>query len=177
MSTRYKLPEWLGGHEVDVHGTRGDGQLIVTPRGIGPTGVNPTEIHIDRDELTEVKPPLPPEPGPLAVVRDRHGMAWQREAGTGSPDWLSLSDHKTWQELNADLGPLTLLVPDPADDAPELPFTLHGGPNGEWLATVQPSAAAKGQVFMEVESTDYDPATARNIAAAILRAAREAETP
>lgn len=66
----------------------------------------------------EVKPPLPPEPGPLAVVRDRHGMAWQREAGTGSPDWLSLGDHKTWQELNADLGPLTLLVPDPADDAP-----------------------------------------------------------
>lgn len=86
--TTYRLPDWLGGHEVDVRGTRGDGQLIVIPRGIVPAGLNPTEIHIDRDELTEVGPPLPPEPPNGTVVLDRSGDAWQR--GT------DIDDDRSW---------------------------------------------------------------------------------
>lgn len=127
-TTRYKLPDWLGGHEVDVHGQRGDGQLIVTPRGIGPTGVNPTEIHIDRNELTEVAPPEPPIG---SVVLDQGGDAWQRGPGADLP-WTG--GHGGRCSCAHEL-PSTCA--DRAAAAPELPWKL--GADAEEFTVYKPT--------------------------------------
>lgn len=165
--TTYRLPDGIEA-ETTEHG--------LVHVGLGHWLRHPSlgTIWVGADRLTEVKPP-PPEPDPLTVVIDRHGMAWQREAGTGSPDWLSLGDHMTWQALNAERGPLTRLIPDPADDAPALPWTLDSCRRSASVGTPK-----HGTVVVDVPGIDYTPGELEQIARALLaaaRAAREVETP
>jgi hypothetical protein len=173
--TAYRLPDDLAA-ELEVLGdqepTRVMGNYVWVRHD--QLGV----VHLDRTRLAAVLPPEPTNDRAYALVT---GVARYTEIfGRRDSEWWSTSEYQrvglSWAQLH-ERGKVTVLVPDPADDAPELPLKLTDGPTGGWLATVQPSAAAPGKVFMEVESTDYTPATARGIAAAIWRAAREVEQP
>lgn len=171
--TTYRLPDGAEIASLDVNGSTDAARAWITHPTLG-------EILILRDKLTVVKPPLPPEP-PDGTVYSNEADAVIRCDNESDPEgrWETTGSgiFRRWSEVAPTVtGPgWRRYVPDPADDAPVLPLRLQQISTGEWLATVQPSAAAAGQVFMEVESTDYDPATARAIAAAILRAAREVE--
>jgi hypothetical protein len=109
--TRYRLPDVLGGGELDRWHT------VEAPVGTIAFIVNGHLVCVAVKLLTEVEPPLPPEPPVGSVVLDRKGHAWQA-VGPEFDDipaaWYCTHDtmDQTWAELNAEHGPLTLLVPE-----------------------------------------------------------------
>lgn len=136
--------------------------------------------------LTEVEPPLPPVPDVLAVAIGDHVFCRDDDldgpffACPGAPvchkrtyDWAELN------ELAREEGkPVIPLVPDPADDAPELPWTLktHG-----WNLTVyRPKPEGTIQLTLGETYEDFGIDDAERIAVAILggvRASREVDQP
>lgn len=164
--TTYRLPDGAEIASLDVNGGPGNQAWITHP--------TLDQILIDRNKLTEVKPPLPPEPKPWAVVSDKHAGVWQR-IGTGSAQWRSTDGRGTdWDHLVVSLGPLTRLVTDPADDAPELPLTINSDHPAYPIIL---SAADKLNVeISDAAMVGLDPAGARQLAAAAWAwAAREVE--
>lgn len=126
-------------------------------------------ILVDSDKLTEVKPPLPPEPPEGSVVLDHEGDAWQRHGSWRCPnDKDDRVLERGWSLLNEEFGPLRRLVPDPSADAPGLPWTL--GDHKDRVAVMD-----NGLVWIFLEPDYHSPEEARLRAAAILRAAREAD--
>lgn len=131
--TTYRLPDWLGGHKCRSV-NEGDKEVLVE--------IDQYESHriiVPRDLLTEVKPPLPPEPEDGYVGRAGR-FVWERddraeqqgEAGPGKHWWRPGDDRTyTWEavhEINTNAGAdLVRLVADPADDAPELPWAIVDG--------------------------------------------------
>lgn len=121
MGERYRLPEALGGGEVEVlHGfarLEDDGRVDVKMEGLSEVATVP------RTWLTKVEPPLPPEPPVGAVVVDSEGDAWQRRKNEwGVRHWVTpTSGDQDWATLVEHYGPLTRLVPDPAAGV-ELPW-------------------------------------------------------
>lgn len=122
--TTYKLPDGTEVASLDVNGSNIPNRVWVTHPTLG-------SIMIDRDKLTEVPPPLPAEPGNGFIgiagdeVWERDDLAEQEgDAGEGE-HWWRMGDTKphTW-EFVAVLAPngLISLVPDPAVDAPSLPW-------------------------------------------------------
>lgn len=125
----YKLPD---GAEV----READGNLLSTPTLANHSWViHPTlgAISCYTGLLSPVAPPLPAEPPASSVVLDKDGDAWQRKDSDGRR-WaaavftqgvgeLSRCD---WAGLNDLYGPLVRLVPDPAADAPPLPWRKRG---------------------------------------------------
>lgn len=175
MTTRYKLPDGSEIASLDVNGSMSVDKAWVTHPTLG-------SILIDRDKLTEVSPPEPP----VGTVFSNGLNAITRcDPGTpGRPgDWYTTGD---------DSGPLgwetvALLVsqpswrryvPDPADDAPALPFAIHGD-NGEtaFRVTVWPSLEhpRTGSVTVLGNVSELSPAELKAAAAAMWRAAREVE--
>lgn len=174
--TTYRLPAELGGIEVRNAGMRGDGRLILVP--VAPELAElDWEFCLDQGALTEVKPPLPPEPPVRTVVLDREGDAWIRNASEDRP-WACFDLSADWKHLNDRYGPVTVMVPDPVASAPELPFSLD---SCNVVATVAVDRDNAG-TFVAIcacnldhqESERYTPDEAERIGYAILRAAREA---
>lgn len=187
MSTLFRLPDNLGGHRVQIAGQRGDGQVIAIPDIDHGGDINRTEVHIARHKLVEVKPPLPPEPRPGSVVLDKDGDAWQREHGNDRP-WaaavftqgVSEITRADWAYLNDAYGPLRLLVLDPLQDVPELPYVGRLGTRVEWE---EPLELDGPRVYLTqgLNTASFSPDTADSLAelgavitaaAARLRAAR-----
>lgn len=172
-TARYMLPGQLE-PEVEILGDQNP--KVVPPNLVWVRHPELGVVQLDRTRLTEVKPPLPLEPSADSVVLDRDGDAWQRDpSGPEGPDgerWVGTASpvRLTWERLNNRYGPLRRLVPDPADDAPELPWTL--GTHKDRIA-----ATYNGLVWIFLEPGYHSPEEARLRAAAILRAAREVERP
>lgn len=106
---RYKLPEALGGGEyealTDYRSKAGDDwrfRFRIPDVGL---------VDVPAESLTEVKPPLPPEPPTGSVVRDKHGRVWVSLHGSAWA-WQSVVGGKErWEDLVAGRGPLIPLVP------------------------------------------------------------------
>lgn len=127
MST-YRLPDALGGAEVEICGTSFDSSLRVD---IDLPGLG--RFPFPQRLLVEVKPPLPPEPeaGAAVVVRNADGTAhniFQRDDvnADDAGNWFGAGIRRgtTWENLHASGRSIIRLVPDPAADAPPLPAVL-----------------------------------------------------
>lgn len=177
--TTYTLPPELGGAEVqDVTDTVGGlsvgiqtlmGNVLVVVPGVGL-------VSVPRNKLTEVVPALPEEPPNGAVISNGADafMRCDDEADTGESRWYVTGEKQAWmwkeaQREMAHGGPWLRMVPDPAATA-ELPFALGSCERSAMVNTLD-----GGRVALAIENEWYTPEEARRIAAAILRAAAEAE--
>lgn len=142
----------------------------------GPDG----QKHFSAQLRIEVLPlPLPPEPPVGSVVLDRDGDAWQH---TGKDDLPWRGAHVgecSWKSLNLSHGPLCRLVPDPADDAPELPWGCDDAEDDGDRLSIEPARRTDLAAFVKTsqDGVRLTAADARQAAAALLRAAREVERP
>lgn len=176
--TLYKLPDWLGGHKCQALNENGQGVLVEIDQYEGQ------RIIVPRDLLTEVKPPLPPEP-PDGTVYGNGADAWIRcdgpEVDQPGRWWLTGSDvPDRWADH---VGPLVSkpgwrrYVPDPADDAPELPWRLKDHA-GNTVARVERSDANKDRLFVDLCNAHLKRDQVREVAAVLWAwAAREVEQP
>jgi hypothetical protein len=170
--TKYKLPEVLGGGELEEH-PRGTPIAAEAPAGTVAFLIDGCLVCVAVGLLTRVKPPLPPEPGLGAVVLDRHDRAWQHvDAYRG--DWCCTVDDlgADWVELTRDDGPLRTLVeaPEPVN----LPWD-HRDRDGcriEVHESPRPWGACRVNTSRGVDLT---PAMAREMARALNTAADNAE--
>lgn len=123
---RYRLPEALGGGEhEEFHGADGKSPapygtqaflIAVDGSSINPSTDGGYVVYVAKDLLTEVKPPLPPEPRNTGAVVEVEGMGlWVRSitSSTATP-WLGVHSRQTlsWAEL-CDSGTPIRYVPDP----------------------------------------------------------------
>jgi hypothetical protein len=167
--TTYRLPEVLGGAEAELIQWNDKHYPSFASLDIG--GV---VVIVPQEHLTEVKPPLPPEPEKPAYVVDRTEHVWQRRR-TG---WQCITGgQQSWADLWRDFGPLSRLVPDPFAEPVELPWRLRGvevrqgvhsdgGPGG-LVAIRRPGGGASAQALA--------PCEAREMARALWAAADAAE--
>jgi hypothetical protein len=156
MTVRYRLPDSLGGHEV----------YVVPPcPGASPPMIGceaaalvafpgtTRRMIMPEEWLTEVEPPLPPEPEDGTDLRVGEAVFSRRD------DWSETNGEYRWYSTLVSHGPYdwrrinelyegewVRLVPDPAVDAPPLPYSLtrddreiirveqwHGrAPGGNW---------------------------------------------
>lgn len=163
---RYQLPERLGGGIVECEEYQKDGNDWVW------FSVGDWMYHCRADALTEVKPPLPPEPDAPAVMLG--GRVWVRQGFVGDYHYEASGFHgHSWLALNqlSNGVPIVPLVPDPVVSAPELPFKADAA-----IVEVNPNPDDDEPIWLHVESTWRTPDEAERIGLAILRAAREART-
>lgn len=169
--TQYKLPDQLGGGEVDAVEYDKDGQTWIW------FPIGEWMMHCRSDALTKVEPPLPPEPPIGTVMLDKDGDVWQRDNETSDYGWVgtAVPARVPWECLNAKYGPLTRLVPDPADDAPALPWECDDEDGDE--LRIEPTSRTDLAAFIKTTRAGVrlTAADARLAAAALLRAAREVE--
>lgn len=108
---------------------------------------------IERDKLTEIQPPLPPVPECPAVLLGDHVWARDDIRGEGPVFLKPGGPTLNWEELNeyaADLDkPIIALVPDPAVDAPELPWQLKDHA-GNPVARVELSCTRPDKLFVDL---------------------------
>lgn len=173
--TKFKLPDILGGIEVEdvgdqVHGLSTAVQTLMSHVTVEVPGVG--LVRIARNKLTEVEPPLPEEPPVGAVVLDRDGDVWARK-DQGDKPWECGGLDADWEHLNNRYGPVVRMVPDPVASAPELPWEYRDEdriPFGVQLHAVEPLIAFDStcpRYYMPLDQ-------AEQMALAILRAVREA---
>jgi hypothetical protein len=164
-----------------------DGTEVPTASGHTPYPDPATWVHhptlgwimIGRDKLTEVPPPLPTEPeeGSFALVQigegdDYHREVWERQAG----EWWRVGARVAkrigldWEELHQ-RGTVTVLIPDPADTAPTLPFCRSVG-DGRQIAVER--SAIPGHVYVEADNADVDVSLLGDFVAALALAVRQA---
>jgi hypothetical protein len=179
--SRFKLSDWLGGQVYDANGDfpahmdHEQIELIVPELG---------NVWFPAEFLTEVPPPAPPEPPHGTVLRKNRPFAsvWEcinePEQHNGDHHWFTVGGRQhpqgwsgyTWEEVWTHIyRGYTVLVPDPAADA-VLPFAL-----GSCQRSAKVYVLDGGRVSLAIENEWYTPEEAERIAAAILRAAREAK--
>jgi len=126
--TRYRLPEALGGGEVE-------GRLIRTGVSVG-VGSWPVilaqvegigEISVPVSAVTEVKPPLPKEPPNFSTVRIGSRAYVRYDLLPDELNWYGSHGRNSWAELVAksmeSTGfPPVVLVPDPLAEPVKLPW-------------------------------------------------------
>jgi hypothetical protein len=174
---RYKLPDELGGHEVEVlHGmARDDGRsdiVIQLPTGRWYMTVLP---HM----LVEVKPPLPEEPTePRTVVwsglPDGRGGAWEK---SNSGHWYGMgTDGKfSWADV-CSYGTPVVIYPPPKPERVALPWRMSD-PDVEVDHTIGCGCHSENDgerlVSIEIEggTVHLEPHEARAMAAAMVSAA------
>lgn len=177
--TIYRLPDWLGGHKCRAL-NEGDKEVLVEI-----DQYESARIIVPRDLLTEVKPPLPPVPDVLAVAIGDHVFCRDDDldgpffACPGAPvchkrtyDWAELN------ELAREEGkPIIPLVPDLADDAPELPWDCDDAMEDGDLLIIEPARRTDLAAFIKTsrDGVRLTATHARQAAAVLLRAAREVE--
>jgi len=122
---RYRLPEALGGGEYEEH-RRADGSTEA-PMGTVAFLENGALVCVARVLLTEVKPPMPPEPpvGSFVHLASYYGVYERVDRG-----WISANDAAaevyewdTLLRLNSGDTPVQL-VPYPFAEPVELPWRL-----------------------------------------------------
>lgn len=185
--TTYRLPEALGGGEVEV-------EIVPDPSVTRRTDNGFLRVLIKTDEesfpialpfsvLTEVERPLPPEPPPGSVVlvgadaddplsgyvyRHYHG-AW---AVPGEEDFT------TWAGV-CKLGIPVRLVPDPFAEPVELPWRANGRGTGLSASIEVGNGAMAGAVYVRLVTPNAGPIQvgipAREMARALWTAAGRAE--
>lgn len=137
-------------------------------------------IRVPVDAVTAVDPPIPAEPSgnPIAVV-DLGNAAnfarevWQRHAG----EWWQVGGYagerqrlgRTWADLHA-RGKVMVLVPDPAADAPALPWTWTDE-DGDPIIVGPSERRGHVAVIRTKPSCVLTPDACRSLAALLLRAA------
>jgi len=179
--TRYRLPDILGSVECAFHSLgHEDGDWIVELVDTAPG----LRLELPASSLTEVNPPLPPEPPIGSVVLDSSRKAWQRTGGHRGI-WECCQDDAgaDWEDLNAaPYTPVTLLVPAPEPVA--LPFEFRvddrtGDPTGTAAAMfvkIDPDCFRRVRFgFYNTISRTATPAQAREIGHAYLSAADAVE--
>ena len=117
---RYRLPEALGGGECIFYAKGyAPGCVIVELVDVAPG----LRVEIEEVALTEVKPPLPPEP-PNGVVYIEGWGYWQKFSGF----WEGTVSRKcnSWADVCA-LGTPVRLVPDPFAEPVEHPWERQIG--------------------------------------------------
>jgi hypothetical protein len=160
MGARYRLPEVLGGGEVEAARFRTElpGHTAVDVPGVGT-------VILHTGVLTELTPPLPPEPT-SGVVRCDAGYIHIKQG----PSWTGHNGvFTTWVSIHRDCEGAVLLVPDPLAEAPELPWSgIAGsndrftvGRNGRWVAFTYDGPVKAG----------ISPELARQMGLALLKAA------
>lgn len=175
---RYRLPEALGGGEVEA--TEWWSGCAGANREYRIAGTSISFSMPSHSPLEEVSPPLPPEPPVGSVVLDGKGRAWQR-VGPPNEDhqgcrWWSSHDvtDDTWAGLNQGYAPLTRLVP-----AAE-PVTLPWRGNGVVVEQTIDGAGPGSFVHVSTKDASYGfchlkPDVAREMARALWTAAEQAE--
>ena len=171
---RYRLPDALGGEEMD------DLEEAGAPIGTVAFILEGHLVCVARGLLTEVEPPLPPEPPVGSVVR---AQAPGRESGgrwvfehTDDGVWYTTAHDRPyeWRDLRA--GAPVLLVPDPFGEPVELPWRCNG-------VEVQQTRSDTGPghlVHVSTKGASYGfdhlpPDRAREMARALWAAANAAE--
>lgn len=131
MITRYRLPESLGGCEATVVEVDPALQLGGFPAHVLRTDTGTWLVAQQRD-LTEVKPPLPPEPPHGAIVHVQHphgGFVAERDdhaPNTTPPNyWWTTNEAGPidWTDLASGAERITKLVPDPFAEPVALPWS------------------------------------------------------
>jgi hypothetical protein len=127
---RYRLPEVLGGGEVEVVQVEIPVQLRGYPSDMVRAS-DGTELVMQRRHLTVVEPPLPPEPPVGSVVRVTIGGESRVFTHLNEDVALTLGgwrDARTWTDWSwlCEYGPV-LLVPDPFAESVELPWSPGKG--------------------------------------------------
>ena len=169
--TTYRLCDELGAHPCVQYGVAAGGDWTVI---VDPVGGDSYKLTLPRHKLVEVKPPLPEEPPDGSAVFDKDGDPWVRkESGDGKP-WIHGGLDLDWSRLNEKYGPLTVLIPDPVANAPELPYSRNVA-DGTWLRVEL--RRATGDLFIGADDTRLSPHEAERFAFAILRAVREVRKP
>jgi hypothetical protein len=174
----FRLPDSMGGHRVKVleGNFYNDGDTFMW-KLIVEAGDESFPMFLPPTVLVEVAPPLPPPEPPLGtLLRDNEGCIWERDDPTDKrlAHWFNGGNELiTWEKLWA-RGPLARMIPDPADTAPELPWHLGCRSRTASVYKPRPILDDSMQLVIEVERNDYTADEAEQIAAAILRAAREA---
>jgi len=173
--TTYRLPEALGGGEVEIVTPAWAGNAIICE--VALVDQPDVKVSLARSLLTEVEPPLPPEPAPGSVLRCNDGYLHIRR-GSG----MARSDHRegysTWAEIVASHDqPLVRLVPDPFAEPVELPWRQRIGK----YSTATVSRTVVGEITLSLDSggrvmaPDLTTADAKSIARALWAAADAAE--
>lgn len=178
--SRYKLPEALGGGELDSAMVDHDLAYFDLP------GTN-RRFMVPTDCLAEVPPPIPPEPGPGAYLIGV-GLAY-RDLGVTTSRWhwqirakgRSASNRhwaEVWEKLGGPDVTIVPLIPDPAhgitlpwDPSPLGPDNLDATRTSVYLAA-DGLIHDTNQVRRSSNTVRLYPADAEAKAAALLAAAR-----
>ena len=117
MSTAYRLPDWLGGHDVEVYAISENG-LAATIGIVGHESPDFPTARVPREWLVEVRPPSIDDPVELPAICDALTLdAWEPTSkivarisivGVSTTVWqgLEVSDLRrlaraAWQRANA----------------------------------------------------------------------------
>lgn len=159
MST-FRLPDYLGGHPVELRTHVIDGpETRVDVQVIHPEAQ--TVVNLLFGSLIQVKPPLPPEPAAdgTFVTVESEGLkvyAYSRRAAIHAsmyPDllpeyrwwWHDNGDWVTWALVCAEGDPV-VQIPDPAKDAPTLPYAIKDSDG----ACIEVEGAPSGRTRLSV---------------------------
>lgn len=165
----FRVPEILGGGEYQLDpNTRGHEVWSLLVPGVG-------SVAFPKASLTKVEPPLPPEPGDRSVVRAGNSRVYERNDAQATTDrnfarrWFSpgLVAGATWEYV-CSLGPVFLLVPNPLDDAPELPYD-HRDTDGDRVE-VGTGDGDGDDVLLSFGGGEYEVEVDRTFALAVLKA-------
>ena len=184
MSIRYRLPDELGGHECKVrqrHAVSWGGEAADPDAATVDVQIRGERLSfvVPLDWLTEVKPPLPPEPtelgyylatelsGKVEIFERRQAYWWKLTAN------LLPRGVCSWKDIHDDTR-LTFvrLVPDPLAELVELPAKF-----GRISVDTQSGLVRIHDKGINGRATygDFGPANAREFARAVWTAANQAE--
>lgn len=110
--TTYRLPDWLGGHGCSIIADHGNGRVDVRLLDWGIV------VELERTSLTEVKPPLPPEP-PSGGAAASNETVWLHSHRGWFDGFAAEPQFLSWYALNARHPELRVLVADPARAYPD----------------------------------------------------------
>lgn len=172
---RYKLPDALGGGEYE-------GSFEEHLAGVIRLNFNGRAIYVPLDMLTEISPPIPPQPGPGAyLIGDSMALAVRFE-NDGDPNWLSMpGGWRHWEDLWRDLGgpdvTITRLVPERVETVE--PVTLPWQGESAYGTPIRVERERDGEVGIVIGNRDIGmvgavctPEGTREFANALLAASR-----
>jgi len=177
MTSRYRLPDWLGGAPVAriLLADSGDPKVTV----LVATEDTFATVGLDRAQLVEVHPPLPPEPenGFLGIAGT---MVWERRDSNSNPEhpgrWFTPGHGAAykWREVcdtlsREQLDPLVRLIPGPTARAPELPYEIRD----QGMTLLKAIRSADGAILEIPTATRFSHNEMKRIACMLWRAAHE----
>lgn len=191
MTKRVKLPNALGGAEVDA--------IVADPLPMMIAGQPVAACHVPdvgwvavpTSKLTDVPPPLPPEPEPGMYEVRRPGSSgqWLIQRCAAHPDAWRMAGHEgwlSWPEVLQIIPGATVTRLVPAPEPVTLPWSL--GKRDRYEAQVWPAADSRGPTGNVCDrntrygagvgsetTVNLTPAEARAKAYALLSAADQAE--